>query len=369
MTRPRPAVRPLVRLAGALLLFVLSTGGAGANAFEFTWQELAPGVWAGLRQDPFELPQEGNTVLVVTDRGVIVFDAGGSPAMGQAIVAKARAISDRPITHVILSHWHGDHMRGLQSIQSAFPQVEILAHPHARERILDTRDRWLKRRVSMVPNIRKSVGEALDANRDLSGRPLIPEEKAWLEQGLANTDMLDRENHGTEFVTPTATFDGALRLYAGGREIDLLWLGAAHTAGDVVMWLPLEKVVATGDVVTAPIPLMPSPDTGDYPGVLAAIKALGFTSLVPGHGPVEHDAQYLDLVSETIRTTAAQMKAFADQGLSREAAVARADYSAVEPRFTHGDPFLAHRFDDYVSKALADAAYLAAQGSVPEEAF
>jgi len=357
------------RLVVVAALCALAATAAGANPFEYAWQELAPGVWAGLRADPFELPQEGNTLLVTTDLGVIVFDAGGSPEMGRAIVEKARAVSDKPITLVILSHWHGDHMRGLQSIVSAFPRVEILAHPHTRDRILETRERWLKRRVSMVPNIRKAVQQALDAHQDLSGRPLIPEEKAWIEQGLANTDALDSENHATEYVNPTGTFDGALRLYPGGREIDLLWLGRAHTAGDLVLWLPLEKVIATGDIVTAPVPLMPSPYTGDYPGALAAIKALGFATLVPGHGPVERDAQYLDLLLETIRTIGGQMKTLGDQGIPREEAVGRADYSAVEPRFTHGDPFLAHRFEDYVRGPLADAAYVAGKGERPEEAF
>ncbi len=357
------------RLVLVLFLLVVATVGAQADPFEFTWQELAPGVWAGLRADPFELPQEGNTVLVLTDRGVVVFDAGGSPAMGRAIVAKARSLTDKPITHVILSHWHGDHMRGLQAIQSAWPAVEILCHPHARDRIVETRDRWLKRRVSMVPNIRKNVGEALARNQDLAGRPLIPEEKAWLEHGLTNTDRLDQENHATDYVTPTATSDHAWRLYRGGREIQVLWLGAAHTAGDLVMWLPHERIVATGDVVTAPVPLMPSPYVGDYPTVLAGIRDLGFSILVPGHGPVERDAQYLDLLSETIRAVANQLKTAAAGGRSREEVVAAADYAAVEPRFTHGDPFLAHRFEDYVRAPLADAAWLAAQGQTPDEAF
>jgi glyoxylase-like metal-dependent hydrolase (beta-lactamase superfamily II) len=355
----------VITLCGLLL----PRGRAEANPFEYAWQELAPGVWAGIRPDPFELPQEGNTLFIVTERGVVVFDAGGSPAMGQSIVTKVRALTDEPITHVILSHWHGDHMRGLQAIQSAFPGVQVLAHPHARDRIVETRERWLKRRVAMVPNIRKAVDDALAKNMDLAGRALIPEEKAWLEQGLASTEQLDRENQATEYVIPTATFDQTLHLFAGTRAIDIFCPGSAHTAGDLVLWLPQEKIVATGDVVTAPIPLMPSPYTGSYPGVLAAIKALGFTTLVPGHGLVQHDAQYLDLLTETIQNTAAQMQSFVGQGLSREDAVAKADYSAVAARFTHGDPFLAHRFQDYVQGALADAAYLAATGQTPDEAF
>jgi len=343
---------------------------ASANPFEYRWQQLAPGVWAAVRQDPFELPQEGNSVFVVTDQGVVVFDAGGSPMMGEAIVAKIRSVTDKPVTHVIISHWHGDHIRGLQAIQAAFPQVQIFTHPHSRDFIVATQDRWLKRRVSMVPNIRKSVEAALNKNQDLSGRPLIKEERAWLQQGLSIADNLDRENKRTAYVIPNVTFEDHMTLYMGAKEIQFLHLGNAHTAGDIIMWLPQEKIVATGDIVTAPIPLMPSPYTKDYVGVLNRIKALGFKTLVPGHGHVEYDSQYVDLLIDTIETVSSQMKLFVAQGLSEEKAVAKVDFSSVEKRFTHGDPFLTNRFQDYVSSlALAEAAYLVETGKGPKEVF
>lgn len=341
-----------------------------ANPFEYSWQQLAPGVWAGIRQDPFELPQEGNSVFVVTEQGVVVFDAGGSPMMGESIVAKVRSITDKPISHVIISHWHGDHMRGLQAIQAAFPQVQVFAHPHSRDFIASTQERWLKRRVSMVPNILKAVDAALGKGQDLSGRPLIKEEKAWLEKGLANADQLDRENNRTAYVIPTSTFENRMTLYLGSREIRFLYLGNAHTAGDIVMWLPQEKIVATGDIVTGPVPLMPSPYTGTYVDVLNRIKALGFRTLVPGHGLVENDSQYVDLLIDTIQAVSTQMKGLVAEGLSEEKAIAKVDFSAVEKRFTHGDHFLANRFKDYVASfALADAAYLVETGKGPKEVF
>ncbi|HJQ31247.1 MAG TPA: MBL fold metallo-hydrolase [Pyrinomonadaceae bacterium] len=342
----------------------------GANPFEYSWQQLAPGVWAAIRQDPFELPQEGNSVFVVTERGVVIFDAGGSPAMGESIVAKVRSVTDKPVTHVVISHWHGDHMRGLQAIKAAFPQAQVFAHPHSRDLIVETQERWLKRRVTMVPNIRKNVAAALSNNKDMSGRPLIKEEQDWLQKGLSITDQLDRENNRTAYVVPDATFDDRMTLYAGGREIQFLHLGNAHTAGDIVMWLPQEKIIATGDVVTGPIPLMPSPYTNEYVGVLNRIKALGFKTLVPGHGPVETDSQYVELLIETVQSVSAQMKTLVAQGLSQDAAVAKVDFSGVEPRFTHGDPFLRNRFQDYVAGgALATAAYLVETGKGPNEVF
>ena len=357
----------LARAICALALLAMAAR-ALANPFEYAWTNLAPGVWAAIRSDPFELPQEGNAVFVVTEQGVVLFDAGGSPAMGEAIVAKVRSVTSQPITCVVLSHWHGDHMRGLQSIRAAFPGVQILAHPHTRDEIAATQDRWLKRRMTMAPNARKAVQGALASGQDLSGRPLIPEEKAWLENGLSVVDQLDRENNLTTYVVPTGTFEERLTLHLGGREIRFLRLGNAHTAGDVILWLPQEKIVATGDVVTAPIPLMPSAYTGDYPAVLAEIKALGFRTLVPGHGAVQSDAAYLDLMSETIRLVGDQMRRLVDTGVSREDAVTKIDLATVEPRFTHGDPFLVNRFQDYFAP-VPEAAFAAATGKPPEEKF
>jgi glyoxylase-like metal-dependent hydrolase (beta-lactamase superfamily II) len=364
-------VKPLHAVVLCNIVFAAISGAepARGNPFEYAFNELAPGVWAAIRPDPFELPQEGNAIFVVTERGVVLFDAGGSPAMGEAIVAKVRAVTTQPITQVVLSHWHGDHMRGLQAIRAAFPQSQILAHPHARQFIVNTQDRWLKRRVSMAPNISKAVHAALDKSQDLSGRPLTPPERKWLENGLSIVDDLDRENQRTAYVVPDVTFEDRLTLYLGTREIRFLRVGNAHTAGDVVLWLPQEKIVATGDVVTAPIPLMPSPYTHDYPDALETIKALGFTTLVPGHGPVEHDAQYLDLLGETFRSVTAQMRSLVARGLTEDEAVAKIDFSGLEPRFTHGDPFLANRFQDYVAGALPQAAWAVESGKGPAEVF
>jgi len=355
-------------LAVAVVAIAALAADAAANPFEYAWTNLAPGVWAAIRSDPFELPQEGNAVFVVTERGVVLFDAGGSPAMGDAIVARVRSVTSQPITHVVLSHWHGDHMRGLQSIREAFPDARILAHPHARDMIVSTQERWLERRMTMAANVRKAVGNAIAQGVDLSGRPLIPPEKEWLEAGLAIADRLDRENNLTTYVVPDATFEEHLTLFLGGREIRLLRLGNAHTAGDVILWLPRERIVATGDVVTAPIPLMPSAYVDDYRAVLAQIKALGFATLVPGHGAVQSDAAYLDLLAETVGLVAAQMKELAGRGVPHDDAVAKVDLGAVEARFTRGDPFLTNRFHDYLAD-LPDAAYAAASGKSPDEKF
>ena len=119
----KPSLRLI--LIALILVQVWTAEKASANPFTYGWQELAPGVWAAIRQDAFELPQEGNAVFVATDEGVVLFDAGGSPSMGESIVAKVRSVTTKPITHVILSHWHGDHMRGSRRSRPLFPRCKL----------------------------------------------------------------------------------------------------------------------------------------------------------------------------------------------------------------------------------------------------
>ena len=87
------------------------------------------------------------------------------------------------------------------------------------------------------------------------------------------------------------------------------------------------------------------------------------------HGPVEHDALYVDLLTDTIRTVSTQVKQFVSQGLSEDKAIAQVDFSSVEKRFTHGDLFLTNRFKDYVAGALPRSAYLDETGKGPKEVF
>ena len=191
----------------------------------------------------------------------------------------------------------------------------------------------------------------------------------WLQNGLGITDQLDRENKRTTYVVPDATFSERLSLHLGNREVQFIHMDKSHTAGDVIMWLPQEKIVATGDIVTAPIPLMPSPYTTTYVRVLDAIEALDFATLVPGHGAVQHDPAYVGLLRDLIGTAVEQMKAQLAKGAPKDEAVGKVDLSAIEQRLTHGNPFLINRFRDYVGSALPEAVYLMETGKGIDEQF
>ena len=86
---------------------------------------------------------------------------------------------------------------------------------------------------------------------------------------------------------PTMTFDHRLVIHRGGREIHLLFLGRAHTAGDVVAYIPSERVVATGDLMHGLLPYMGDGFPDEWPATLRALEALEFDRVIPGHGSIQ----------------------------------------------------------------------------------
>src|SRR4030095_5874587 len=101
-------------------------------------------------------------------------------------------------------------------------------------------------------------------------------------------------------VLPTITLQDRLTLYRGDRRIDIRHLGMGHTSGDIVVHLPKEGILITGDLVVWPVPLVGNPQShiGEWAATLEKLRALHATVIVPGHGPVLHDDSFLKTLAD-----------------------------------------------------------------------
>ena len=344
-----------------LLLALLCCQDASASPFDLTWEEVAPGVWTGIRADSTRTPVLGNTTLVVSAQGVVVFDGGGAPLQSEQVVAKVRELGQQPVTHIVVSHWHGDHDYGIFRILDAFPQAEVISHPYTRAKLdhNSVDDTFM---TDYIPKIRERVA----ARTYSTGLPMSEADVMRYQDILDNAMLIDQQQKASKLSYPDITFEDKLTIWSGDRQIHLLHLGRSNTAGDVIMHLPTEKIVATGDVDVAPTPY----GFGSYPGEwaqsLRKLKLLDHVLLVPGHGDVQRDDAYLDLLIETMDLVSTQMDSLVAQGLDLEAAQAKMDFSAVQNRFTHNDVFLDHLFDIWFKTPITEAAWKVASGKDPE---
>jgi glyoxylase-like metal-dependent hydrolase (beta-lactamase superfamily II) len=346
----------------ALVIVSLQFSSAiSADPFLLTFSEPAPGVWVGIRENSPRLPVVGNSVFVVGDEGVVVFDGGSVPRGSEQVVAKIRKVTSLPVTHVVISHWHGDHNLGISSILEAFPSAQVVGHEFTRAAMLGSNMDYA-RKPDRVEGYLPPMQAVVETGKDEEGNPVSDTTREWYRTFLAESDIVDTEYRRARIVPPTVTFSDQMVIHSGERRIELLFLGEANTAGDIVLWLPADRLVATGDIVVVPTPYGFNMPPGKWVQTLRNINSLGYSILVPGHGAIQQNNAYVDLLIETAESIMEQRTALLTEGLSPEVAQEQLDFSAFKPRYTHGDALLSERFDEWFAQPFGAAAFKALSG-------
>jgi len=277
------------RVTASILAFVLLPAWAG-----FELERVAEGVYVARRTEPAGLMVDANSMIVVNERDVVVVDANVGPGSAKEVLAQLRKLTDKPVRYVINTHWHDDHVLGNQVYRDAFPGVEFIGHRVMGE-YLPTQG--LKNRQNMLSGAPSGVAmlkSLLEKSQGMDGKPLAPETRASYESDVMLVERYLAETPSVEIVTPTITFDERFTLRRGERTIEVIHLGRGHTAGDIVVHLPKENIVAAGDLVVWPVPLIGGPQSyvREWSATLEKMLALKPAVIVPGHGPTMRDDRY-----------------------------------------------------------------------------
>ncbi|HXI87531.1 MAG TPA: MBL fold metallo-hydrolase [Parvularculaceae bacterium] len=342
---------------------LLAQPARAGDPMELEWHELAPGVFAGVRPVSYRAPVVGTTVIVIGKKGVFVFDPAGYALQGERLVQKVKSLTDLPITEMAISHWHGDHHLGAYKVLEAFPKAELISSEFTARAIaspimgdIDGPDEG--QRQTQLGAVRKM----LETGKRADGTELSEGMRAYYADLIKYSDFFTADQRRAKITVPTRTIKDSLTLDLGGRKVELEHLGYANTKGDIIMYLPKEKILATGDVVVTPTPY----GIGSYPKswaeVLRKLKAYDAKYIIPGHGEIMTDTSYLDLLAETLDLVVAQVDPLAKQGKTLEEVRAAVDFSSVEPRFTHGDEMLALLFKVWFKLPIVEAEYNLATG-------
>lgn len=300
----------------------------------YTWRDLGNGIYVHGQTDPLAGPIDGNSTVIVTDRDVFVIDTHINPAAARAVIARIRAITDRPVTHVVNTHWHDDHTNGNHAYRQAYPDVKIVAHRATRAALerewQAMEDQRRRAYASVTDEAIRAAADSVEAGDPLRaiGLRLYADYKAALEPELPTLEL----------VYPDLVFDDRLTFERGGRTIVLEWLGRANTDGDVVVWLPEEKLLITGDVLVAPLPFAFDAPMVDWIESLERLAGLGAETLVPGHGFLQHGPAYVGRVRSLLEATVAAVRDARHAGVTYEQLAATVDLSTYERAFTDGDP-------------------------------
>jgi len=343
-------------------MLVFATAVADEGPFVFEFEQLAPNVWAGVRPDSSRFPVMGNTTFVIGDEGVVVFDGGGMPAMSEQIIDKIRSLTDKPVTHVVISHWHGDHNFGVYRFAEEFPDVLFIANEFTAYVMNSTRITYIDRQRQVVENNVPGFAESITTGIDTDGSELSDVDRGIYQRIIIDADAIDAEFNRSKVTPPDIVFTDKHTIKLGDRSIELLYLGDANTAGDIVMWLPEERIVATGDIIVLPSPYAFNVPPRAWVDTMRALNDLDYKTLVPGHGEIQTDTDYVDLVIEAAESIADQRDALLAEGASVDEVEAGLDFSAYEERFTAGDAYIKSHYDAWFEGPFRKAAMKALTG-------
>jgi cyclase len=350
----------LLLLTGAAQLVALSPGRAlgskSVSASSFSVQRLATGVYAVIREDPPGLMCDGNSVFIINDDDVVVVDA---PEASKDLLAALRQLTTKPVKYVINTHWHDDHIIGNQVYRDAFPGVEFVGHAKLREYLPSAGLASRKNMLEGAPKFAAQLRSLVEKGRNLSGEPLTAEERASYESDVRLVDRYVAVVPGAEIVLPTVTFEDRLTLHRGSRTIEIRFLGRGHTSGDIIVHLPEEGIVITGDLVVWPIPLVGSDQShvGDWAGTLGKIIGLRPTVLVPGHGPVMHDDVYVRLMADLMSFIKQKTEAAVSRDETLELARKSVSLDDFQKRFAGESRLKSFIFQTYVTGPAIESAF------------
>ena len=343
-------------------IFCLNSALADDGPFTMEFEELAPGVWAGVRADGPRFPVMGNTTFIISEEGVVVYDGGGMPAMSDLVIEKIRSLTDKPVTHVVISHWHGDHNFGVFRFAEEFSNVKFIAHEFTRDVMNSTRIHYVDRELGFMDDNRAEFEKIISTGVDSDGEEYSATDIEVYKRILADSDVIEAEFLRAKVTPPNEVFADSYVIESGSRTIELLFLGHGNTAGDIVMALPKERIVATGDIVVLPSPYAFNVPPRAWAQTLRNINDLGYEVLVPGHGAVQRDTAYVDLIIEAADSIATQRDELLAIGKSVEEVEAELDFSAFEERFTHGDDYVQVHYDSWFEQPFRKAATKALTG-------
>lgn len=340
---------------------------APAGALE-TIERVAPGVWSIHQYQPFELQPVGNVEVIEQRRGLILIDGGASPGSARRITQLIKSVSGKPVTAIAITHWHSDHSLGVSTILKAWPNAEVIATNATREHILGAPMSSLYPEAAPDPaKIKPSldrIGQTLDVLRQRITDTTLPAPiHAGYTAALEEFTLYQKDLDGAFLPAKIDGFETERVLDDPVRPVQLRFLGPGNTDGDLIGWLPKQRILATGDLVVAPIPYGFDSYAASWQSVLDKLIAFHARTIIPGHGLPMHDNSYLKLLRDMLWDLRARMAVIGPKENSDQATKDLAPaFAQYQKRFAGDDPWLQKWFVNLWQTPISEALWKESRG-------
>ena len=342
------------RLVAAVLLAGAASAPETPGPFDYESVDVAPGVF-GFFEKRLNPIVSSNIVAVVGRDAVLVFDTGHHPSITRQIIGDLKRLTPKPVRYVVVSHWHDDHWAGNAEFAKAYPGVQVIAHEFTAT-MLESRKESFRGEACRkdLTDSSKPLRDMVAAGHRPDGTPFTDSTRYRLERFIEATDAQMPECDIMAYRGVDRRMTDSLTVDLGGRQVKLRFLGRGNTAGDVVAYLPDSKTLLTGDLVVFPFPFATESYVTEWAAVMRTIERMDLTRIVPGHGPLMTNTEYVRDVADVLESISRQAKAAYQPGMTADQLREKIDLTAFSDRFAHGDAFIRANFDAQMKGSAID---------------
>lgn len=349
---------------GTLALTILAATAGSASADEtngLTVEVLSPNAYAVLQSVENRF-NDSNTLFVIREGGLLVVDTQASLAATRAVIAEIRSRTELPVRHLVLTHWHGDHVQGIAAYREIWPEVEVVGHATLSADIPERAQPQLEGDIELYENAIAEAGDRLQRRVSREGEPL---DDAGVEQltgaiGRAKVVLAGLEAQPRPLAIPDLTY--ARELEVGG-QVRLLHR-RAHTRGDTLVLVPDVGVLATGDVLDD-LPFGGHGYPREWLAVLEELLELDFEIVVPGHGRVRRGKDHLLRVRDLYASIVVQVDSAVERGLDLESTQEAMELEGFKEALVGDDPVAGRAWGSFIP-ATIERAWYEARGELPD---
>jgi cyclase len=253
--------------------------GPDSNLFDI--QQVANGIYFAQARPQAML--NCNAAIFVRSKDVVVVDTHSKPSAAASLIGQMkREVTPKPVRYVINTHFHWDHTQGSAAYRRTGEKVDFIASAATMD---------LMAKLS-VDRMKASVGEVpkqIDGLRERAAHSTSAPEKAFCADQVRQLEAYQAELKDYTPELPTITFDKSYVLQDPAYDLHIDFRGHAHTAGDVVVFCPQERAIATGDVIHGFLPFIADGFPRIWPGTIDAIGQADFRNIMPGHAALQAD--------------------------------------------------------------------------------
>jgi cyclase len=302
-------------LAGASILELAYHRAAWARAAELTFSEtlftiekVTSGVYFAHAHPQAMI--NCNAAIFVRSKDVVVVDAHSKPSAAAALIQQiSRQVTCKPVRYVINTHFHWDHTQGNQAYRAIGGRVDFIASAATKQLMSELSVTRLKESIDGVP-------AQIEKLRDRASRSTDPAEKAFCDEQIRQMQAYVAELSDFHMEPPTITFEKAYVLRDPAFDLHIEFHGHSHTAGDIFVFCPQRRAIATGDAIHGFLPFIADGFPRVWPATIDTVAQADFRFQMGGHGPFQTDRTVMTCLRNYIEELTGRVAEARQAGLS-----------------------------------------------------